>query len=417
VGRVFLVTMLWSFAPNSGHAQSAMGIAAVVNDDVISLLDLNSRMQLVALSSRLALSGPAAQRLRQQVLRNLIDETLQLQEAKRLEIEVSKDQIDAAVKQIERQNNMPEGNIERLLARAGIGRESLENQLRAEISWSQIVRRSVLSSVTITDVQVDEAIAKIEEGKGKPEYLLAEIYLPFDIAESREDLLKAAQSLTIQIKRGADFATLAKTFSQSASAVNGGDLGWVRADQMDGNILAAVSRAQDRRLVGPVEAADGYYIVLRRSSRISQGVNVQNTIVDLWQLFLPATQNTADANMEAQLTKAKRISASARSCEEMKRLGTEVNAPQSGPLNNVSLSNLTPQLGGVVGSLAIGQASQPIALNGGIAVLMVCDKREEAVSSNIRADVRERLTQERAELVARRLMRNLRRSAFIDLRL
>src|SRR5438046_2448527 len=95
-------------------------IAAVVNDDVISVADLTARLRLIISSSNIEDSPQTQQRISRQVLRNLIDEKLEMQESKRLNITVSDNEVAEAVARIEQQNNMPKGGLDRYLASRGI---------------------------------------------------------------------------------------------------------------------------------------------------------------------------------------------------------------------------------------------------------------------------------------------------------
>jgi peptidyl-prolyl cis-trans isomerase SurA len=97
-------------------------------------------------------------------------------------------------------------------------------------------------------------------------------------------------------------------------------------------------------------------------------------------------------------------------------LGKELGSKNSGKLDNIKLSNLPANIRNAVESLEAGQASQPIKAGGGIVVLMMCARRGDLVDEQVRKQVERMLLQERAGLVARRLLRDLRRAAFIDIR-
>src|SRR5260370_29237211 len=118
-------------------------IAAVVNDEVISVADLRSRLRMVMLSSNLKDSPETQQRVAAQVLRTIVDEKLQLQEAKRQNVTATDEEINKALAQIEKQNNMQTGQLDQVLKARGIERSALVDQLTASIVWSKLVRRLV----------------------------------------------------------------------------------------------------------------------------------------------------------------------------------------------------------------------------------------------------------------------------------
>ena len=118
-----------------------MRIAAVVNDEVISVFDLVSRLRMVLLSSNIPDTPEARQKVEAQVLRSLVDEKLQLQEAKKQNVVATDDEINTALGQIEKQNNMQPGQLNEFLKSRGIDRSSLINQVTASIVWAKLVRR------------------------------------------------------------------------------------------------------------------------------------------------------------------------------------------------------------------------------------------------------------------------------------
>lgn len=156
----------------------AQRIAVVVNEEAISVRDVEARMHLVIVSSALRDSGELRQRLRPQILRTLIDERLQLQEARRLKIPVSETEIKGALATIEQQNRLPPGGIETLFERTGIDRASLVDQIRATIAWNKLIRLRGGPAVQISEDEIDEAIADATANKDRPEYRISEIFLP-----------------------------------------------------------------------------------------------------------------------------------------------------------------------------------------------------------------------------------------------
>jgi peptidyl-prolyl cis-trans isomerase SurA len=133
-------------AQKPGGTPPEMRIAAVVNDQVISLFDLASRVRTVLISSNLPDSEEIRQKLASQVLRSLIDEKLQLQEAKRQSVTATEAEINTALQQIEKQNNMKAGQLDQFLQARGVDRGQLVEQLTASIVWAKLVRRLAAQS-------------------------------------------------------------------------------------------------------------------------------------------------------------------------------------------------------------------------------------------------------------------------------
>lgn len=395
-------------------AQSPLtGIAAVVNSDPVTRRDLEMRLRMVIVSSGLPPDQSTIRRIRPQVLRNLIEDSLKLQEAKNRNVSVSPDELRTAMLEIERRNGMDPGEMLQLLKQNKIDRATLDTQLSANLSWGKLIGAQVRRS-SITDEMIDERIARIESGKGKPEFLVSEIFVPFDLGSSGGDANRLIADLVGQIRGGADFGSLARTFSQSTSSAQGGSLGWIRAEQLDPAIGTALPGMKTGDIAGPIRAADGFYILQLRNRRVSRGLAAGPVTVELQQVFLPLPPNPSQSAIDSARASLNRIGSAANSCTELDERGKELGAPQSGRLSNVNLSSLGAQIRGAIENLETGQASQPIQSGGGMVLLMVCDRQSPSSEEEIRQRVATELTRERAELISRRMLRNLWRQAVID---
>jgi peptidyl-prolyl cis-trans isomerase SurA len=143
--------------PPSGDRPAETRIAAVVNDKVISVADLQSRLSMVMLSSNFPDTEETRQRIASQVLRTIVDEKLRMQEEKRQNITATDDEIKKAIPQIEKQNNMQPDQLDAILKAHGIKRSSLSDQLTASIVWAKLVHRLVSQTNVVSDREIDEA--------------------------------------------------------------------------------------------------------------------------------------------------------------------------------------------------------------------------------------------------------------------
>ena len=172
---------------------------AVVNDDVISYYDLVQRVRLGLLAARLPDTQENRQRLAWQVLQGMVAEKLQLQEAKRLGITVRQGEIDETVGRIERGNNWPTGQFRQFMASNGIPFGTAHDQIRANLAWNKVVLRKLRPLVQVSPADVDEALVKLRQNVGKPEYRVAEIYLSVDKADQEGEVRRNAERIVQQI--------------------------------------------------------------------------------------------------------------------------------------------------------------------------------------------------------------------------
>lgn len=243
-------------------------IAAVVNEDAISSTDLNKRLKLIMASSGLPNTDDIKKRLIPQVINALIDEQLMLQEAQRLKIGVTQEEINKGFEAIAQQNNMSAEQFKGMLQRGGIDISTLYRQIEAQIAWTKVVQTSLRSQVVISDMDVEDAMARLRAKMGTTEYLAAEIYLPVDDPKKDGQVRNLANRLVQEIKSGkASFFRLAQQFSKAAGAGRGGDVGWLNETQLSEKILDALKKIKKNQVTPPIKTLTGYHIFFLRNTR------------------------------------------------------------------------------------------------------------------------------------------------------
>jgi peptidyl-prolyl cis-trans isomerase SurA len=412
----WLVMAAAALFPPPADAQRVQRIAAIVNDDVVSEYDLRARMQVVIASSGLRPTEQLQQRIGQQVLRNLIDERLQMQEAKRLNISVSKKDLSAATASIEKQNNLPPGTFDEFLRKNGLPRESVLDQIRAQIAWQKLVGRMLVPRVTVGNEEVDDALARLREAKGQWEYHILEILLTVDRPEQEGDVRRAAQRLVDELRRGARFEAVARQFSQTASASVGGDLGWMQEATMGDELREVVSRMDEGRISDPVQILGGIQILKLEKKRRVLGGSPADTVVDLQQILLPVRNGAGQEEAASQQKLAQLLSESVSGCDDHARAATESNSTGPTSLGEIRMGDLAPAVRSAVENLAVGKASAPVRNPNGYAVLMVCSRKEVEDGLPSRAEILDRLQRNRLGILTRRYLRDLRAAAVVDLR-
>lgn len=396
--------------------KSEMQIAAVVNDEVISVYDLVSRMRLIMISSNIPDTPEMRQRIGSQVLRSLIDEKLELQEAKRKNITATDDEINRALNQIEQQNNMKPGQLNEFLKARGIDRGSLVNQLTAGIVWAKLVRQRASETTEISDDEIDAALKRAKEHEKEPQSRVAEIFLAVDNPSQDVEALHLAERLSQQMHQGARFSAIARQFSQSATAAVGGDIGWVRPDQLPTALGKAVATLRQGELSAPIRTNGGYYLLLvldRRNG--SSGPSEQDVVFDIVQVVFPVPPQSGEAARRAAMNEIAGVRSAAKDCPSLLRLGKE-KAPQLSSEGQLRLADISPQMRNLITKLPIGQASEPIVQKNGVGTIMVCKKSDAGGGPVTRDEVSETLLKQRLDTVARSYLRDLRRRAYVDVR-
>ncbi|HEX3498725.1 MAG TPA: peptidylprolyl isomerase [Stellaceae bacterium] len=413
--RVALALILVLLTPGVAAQAQETRIAAVVNDEVISVADLAARIRLVFASSNIPDTPDTRQRVTRQVVRMLIDEKLEMQEAKRLNITVSDDEVAKALVNIEAQNKLSKGGLDSMLTARGVPRGTLVDQVTATLAWSKVVRQNLNRVTPISDEEVDSAIARLRETEDQPRARIAEIFLAVNNPQQDEEVHRFADQLFDQLRQGAHFPALAQQFSQSATAAVGGDIGWVSPSQLASEIGSTVQKLNPGELAPPVRAAGGYYLILVTDKQTG-GNSEEDTRVALVQIMFPLPANATPADRQKVTAQAESVSKEAKSCGEMARIGREQAPQTSGEIGKLRVGDLPAELRKTVLGLQVAEASPPVPLRGGIGVLMVCERESAANALPSRDQMADDLARERFENLQQRYLRDLRRAAFVDMR-
>ncbi len=402
-------------------------IAAIVNDDVVSVQDLNERLGLVLLTSRIPDQEQARDRLSKQVLRGLIEERLQLQEAGRLSVSVAPNELNRAITDIAQRNKMSADELQELLKGNDISPSTLFDQLRAQIAWLKIVNQRLRPQVNVTVDQLEIAIEEAKLNQGQPEYLLSEIVLPVDNPSQEQRVAADAARLVQTLSEGANFEALARQVSASATASRGGDVGWVPASTIPGDLVGALERLRPGDVSPPLRSPVGFFIFQLRDRRLGEAPKTDEgeqtpLEVKLSQILFETNIGNED-ELSAKVLQATQLSDRLNDCEAVNTVAEELQAPASGDLGWLKVSDLPTILADAVRSLKAGEISTPLQGPGGVHLLMVCERRggeqveTEDASEEDRQKITQQLERERLDRLARRYLRDLRKQAFIDVRL
>ena len=401
---------------SSTHASEVLRIRAIVNDDVISFYDLFQRVRLLIMTSAIPDSPDNRRRLAPQVLRAMIDEKLRLQEATRLNIRVPTSRVDRQISLLEKRNNLPSGGIPQLLDEASIGHSVLREKLRGELAWQSIVRRRLIKQVNVSNEEIEDEIRRLKSIQHLPKYKVSEIFLSVDNPDQEDQVLDVARRLLSQLDAGAKFNLIAREFSQSSSAATGGNLGTVSKGQLDPKLEIALDALTIGGLAGPLRTLSGFYI-LKLHERISPTKSTNKPVMALVsQLLLPLKAEAKKAEIVSQENIATQIRETSTSCKHLYESGRALDTPQSGSLGKINIEALPPVISKAIRDLPANKVSPTIRVAEGLLLMMVCEWDKPKSSLPPKKEVRARLGDRQLNLLMQRYMRDLRRTAFIDLR-
>ncbi|MCW5772201.1 MAG: peptidylprolyl isomerase [Rhodospirillaceae bacterium] len=402
-------------APAAAQDRTGRGIVAIVNRDAITRYDLEQRLKLVGLGSRIPQGGEARQRLIDDVLRSMINERLQLQEATRQSIQVTDKEVEEQVSGIEQRNRMPRGGLAKALRQRGIDPRTFEDQVRSSIAWSKVVQRDILPQIRVSDAEVQTVLNRLRANKDKLQYRVQEIFLAVESPAQQGKVLQTANTILGHLRSGASFELLARQFSQTGTASAGGDLGFLFEGQMEPEIEKVVKQMKTGQVAGPIRGVGGYYIVRLADRRSFGGRNPDLKAIAVARATIAVPAKSTPAQRKALEEKLVKATVGAQTCDALIK-AAQASGGGGQLVREVVLDQQRPQIRTLIAPLKINQKSRPFFEGGIVSIYMRCPDNEAGQPPDEKA-VREALMRQKLGAFADRYLKELRRSAYVDIRI
>lgn len=391
-----------SFGPLPAAAQNAEGVAAVVNDHVISTFDVRQRANLLLISAGIQSTPEMQQRARAQALRDLIDERLQMDEAAEFEIAVTPQQVDRRIEDIARQNNTTVEALTQQLAGAGVSMSTLRHQITADIAWQRLISGMYGTRVRVSETEIQDVQARIAANATRPQYQLSEIFLPAETPQEFTEMEQGAMRLLEQMQRGAPFPMVARQFSQSPSAAAGGDLGWIAAPELAPELQPIAERLQPGQVSLPVRASTGVYIIAMRDRREGAPAGA-TSIASLRQISAPVSRQSSLERVQRRIS----------GCNDIDNQISGIQGATVVDLGRAQESDLSPDIRNRISGVETGRASPVIVSNDQVTTIVVCSRETGGGGVPPREEIEGRLREQELTMLSERYLRNLRREATI----
>jgi peptidyl-prolyl cis-trans isomerase SurA len=393
-------------------------IVAIVNGDVISRGDVDNRRRLFALSTGLPTSPEVLDRLVPQITRQLIDEKLRLQEIQRRRIVVDDQDIAHAIADVEQRNGMPPGTLRQRLTTDNVDFRTLVDQIRVQIGWTRVLREVLGPRLQVTEADIAEQQRLLKQEVGQTEFRVGEIFIPAETPAGMDEARRFADTVIQQLRAGAPFPVVAAQFSQSQTALEGGDLGWMQPSQIDPAELRVLNEMPAGAVSNPITVPGGLTIIALHGKR--EIGHDPATLVSVRQAFFrftsPLDQNHPTEQQKQALEQARHLSATAKDCDAIDAANKAAGGARPSDPGEIRLDTVAPALRNVLEHLPDGHPSQPLVAQDGILVIMTCSRQEKNLGLPTTQELTERIINDRIELASRQLMHDLQRRALLDLR-
>lgn len=399
------------FGKNDPNVRRA---TAQVNGEIITGTDIDHRLALILAANDNKLPDDEVARFRSQIVTNLIDETLQIQEAAANEIEVKDEEVNQYFARVSQQNfNRPPAEVEKYLLSVGSSVSTLKRQIKGELSWSRLLSRNVRPSANVSDDEVNAIIERIQKNKGTTEYRLGEIYLS-STPETTAAVTENAKKIMEQLRQGGNFVAYARQFSEASTAPVGGDLGWLSLGQLPQSLANAAANMNTNEVIA-VPSPGGISILLLIDKRQVATSDPRDSVLSLKQVAITFPAGTTEAQVAPLVKRFNEETQKVNGCGAADAMASQLGADVVNR-DGIKIRDLPAPLQQVMLDLQIGQSTPPYgSLADGVRVFVLCgrDAPTDAATESF-DEIMSRLEEDRVNKRARIYLRDLRRDAVIE---
>lgn len=389
---------------------------AIVNDSVITGTDVDQRLAMTLALNDVKLPDDQRDQAKLQMLRQLIDETLQVQEAVANEIKVTPAELEQSFNGVARKFGKSPAEFRTYLRSVGASDRTLLRQIEGELAWNRLLRKRVTPFVNVSDEEVKQILSRLEAAKGSEEYHFKEIYLSAT-PERQAEVVDNMRKMVEQMRGGAPFEYFARNFSEASTKAVDGDLGWVRLAVLPAEMQQAGTAMSVGQIAGPIEIPGGYTLLYLVDKRQVLTADPRDAKLSLRQLTVkfPAGTTQAQATQRASsfAEAVKRING----CGGVKAIASEIGA-EVVDNDAIVARQLPAQLQEIVLKMQVGQATPPFGTpEDGVRSLVLCGRDEARTASLPSSEqIQSQLEDQRVNLRAQRMLRDIRRDAVVEYR-
>ena len=388
-------------------------IVAVVNEDIISASELDSRVkELVAQLEQKGTTLPPMEIIQSQVLERMIAKRLQLQIAKQLGLTVDDATLTTAIANIAENNNVTLLQLKQILEADGINFELFREQLREDILINRLKQKEVINRIVVTDQDVRNYLER-ETGSSRQRSAVHLLHILIATPEgaSPEDVQAAkekAERLVKELRGGADFSNLAIRESDARQALEGGDLGWMESNRIPSLFIQQVDNMEQGQISDPIRNASGFHII-----KLAEVKGTQRSIVTQTHarhILITTNEIVSDTEAQHHLETLRERIIGGESFEALARSHSDdkASAIKGGDLGWTNPGDMVPLFEQQMDALQPNQISEPFKTQFGWHIVQVLERRdfdntEEVMKNNARMELRKQKADEAIELWLRRL--------------
>lgn len=249
-----LLALLISISASNMSFAAPFKIIALVNGEIISSEDMDSRINAFSMNTKIPFNEQTKDMISQRVLNNAINEKLKLQAAQKDGITVSEQEVKEQMQQFEKENNVAKGELHQILKNAGVNKSTVMEQIKSDIAWVRYIRKRFYSEGAPTQKEINEKLHEASNDLQKTKYLVSEIFIS---KKNANDIHLLVENL----RNDNRFELYAMQFSESPTAANGGNLGWISLNNFPSPLADKLKQMNEGSVSDAIAHGDGYYIL------------------------------------------------------------------------------------------------------------------------------------------------------------
>ncbi|KYN25828.1 peptidylprolyl isomerase [Vibrio cidicii] len=394
-------------------------VAVIVNNGVILQSDIDAAMKtLRANAKKNGQALPSAEVLHEQIVEKLILDTLQTQEADRIGVRIDDNRLNQAIGEIAANNQQTVAELSASITSEGLSYAEFREQIRKEIAASEARNALVRRRINILPAEVDSLSEMLaQETSATVQYKLGHIQLRFSDNQDKAAVEAQAKAIVEKLNNGADFSTMAYTYSKGPKALQGGDWGWMRKEEMPTIFADQIKMQNKGSIIGPFRSGVGFHILKIQDIKGLETIAV--TEVNARHILLKPTVILSDDGAKRELSEfIRRIKAGEASFAELAQQYSQDpgSAAQNGELGYQTPDLYVPEFKHQVETLPVGKISEPFQTVHGWHIVEVLDRREvDRTDSAMKNKAYRILFNRKFNEEAGAWMQELRAGAFVEI--
>ena len=400
------IAFISSFLNEDIRAQDIQAISVIVNDEVISRYDVNQRIKLILVTSGIPATEENLKRIEDQSIKALINERIQLQEASKLEVPDSQEEIQMTLDRIAKGNQTTAEGIIESITSQGVNVDTLLNQIKSELLWNKIVRGRFGSYINISDEEINVIYERTIDSINKVQYDISEIFLGFEDEKEEKESNELAIKLVEQLNNDISFEPVAQQFSQSASSGQGGYIGWVAEGQLDKEIINGIKNLSTNSISKPIKTVNGYYIIKVNGRAEEGGKNPMRNKYNLTSVSFSKEDEESAIEFSKKFV----------SCKRLEALLENYNEKEINIIGDRLLQELPAELHEELLKKNAGNALSPRYSDDNLDIILICDRKDDVGIQVNRDAIEDNIYSQKMGMMSRRHLRDLRRDAVIEYR-